>query len=207
MKTKKNLVNQVLMSIVTAATVFGFTACSEDWLESEDYNAVPVKTAAPAKQNGPIGRTVLVYMAGKNNLTSENRNYLNEDLEEIKEGSRRLNDSDCLLVFVRRYLPDNNLETPWLARISNGEVTDSVSVADMGITKSDARACDPEVMKRIGYTWQTQKVWRIFYDDFKMTDEKFHGVSMFIPQDPALGKYARYNEDIKQMAWYNAIEG
>ena len=432
MKTKKNLVNQVLMSIVTAATVFGFTACSEDFLESEDYNAVPVKTAAPVKQNGPIGRTVLVYMAGKNNLTSETRNYLNEDLEEIKEGSRRLNESDCLLVFVRRYLPDNNLETPWLARISNGEVVDSVSVADMGITKSDARACDPEVMKqvmgyayshypatrdyglvlwshstgwmienempstrgygldngnyvngagkwinvptmknilatlphlkfimadcchfmcleslyelrsvadyvigspaeipaegapykevvpamfeaetfytsivdkyhasrngclplsvvkmsemehvaeataqvmqsvkvnlggqyadltgmihyghldnrvqfyaennfffdagdfisrnasetdyqqwkqaldkavilkRIGYTWQTQKVWRIFYDDFKMTDEKFHGVSMFIPQDPALGKYARYNEDIKQMAWYNAIEG
>ena len=152
MKIKKNLVNQVLMSIVTAATVFGFTACSEDFLESEDYNAVPVKTAAPVKQNDPIGRTVLVYMAGKNNLTSETRNYLNEDLEEIKEGSRRLNDSDCLLVFVRRYLPDNNLETPWLARISNGEVTDSVSVADMGITKSDARACDPEVMKQVmGY--------------------------------------------------------
>ena len=36
MKTKKNLVKQVLMSIVTVATVFGFTACSEDTLE-ESY--------------------------------------------------------------------------------------------------------------------------------------------------------------------------
>ncbi len=62
------------------------------------------------------------------------------------------------------------------------------------------------ILKRIGYTWQTQKVWRIFYNDFKMTDEKFHGVSMFIPQDPALGKYARCNEDIKQMEWYKATE-
>ena len=65
---------------------------------------------------------------------------MNEDLEEIKEGSRNLNDGDCLLVFVRRYLKDNNLEAPWLARIRNGQVEDSVSVTDIGITKADARA-------------------------------------------------------------------
>ena len=38
-----------------------------------------------------------------------------------------------------------------------------------------------------------------------MTEEKFHGVSIFIPQDPMEGNYAKYNEDIKQMEWYNVI--
>ena len=63
------------------------------------------------------------------------------------------------------------------------------------------------ILKRIGYTWDTMKVWRNFYDDFEMTEAKFHGVSMFIPQDPDMGKYAKYNEDIKQFEWYKATEG
>ena len=425
----KNLVSLVLMSIVTAATVFGFTSCS-NYMDEEFYSAAPVTKRAPSKSTS-IDRTVLVYMAGKNNLTSDpTRHYLNEDLEEIKEGSLRLGDNDCLLVFVRRYLKDNNLETPWLARIWKGEVIDSVSVVDMGSTKSDARACDPEVMetvmryaysnyeakndyglvlwshgsgwmmedelpstrgygldhgnyiggkgywinvptmrnilskmphlkfimadcchfmcleslyelrsvadyvigspaeipgegapykevvpamfeqdtfyssivekyhaakqgrlplsvvkmsemehvaqatrialqsaeanlggdyadltgmihyghldtramfypwnnfffdagdflsrytaesdyqqwrealdkavvlKRIGYTWDTEKPWRNFYVDFEMTEERFHGVSMFIPQNPSKGNYAKYNEDIKQMEWYECV--
>ena len=428
MKTMKNLVSLVLMSIVTAATVFGFASCS-NYMDEDCYSAAPATRRAPSKST-PIDRTVLVYMAGKNNLTSDTaRNFVNEDLEEIKQGSLRLRDNDCLLVFVRRYLKNNNLETPWLARIWKGEVIDSVSVVDMGITKSDARACDPEVMetvmryaysnyqarndyglvlwshssgwmmedevpctrgygvdngnyvngkgywinvptmknilskmphlkfimadcchfmcleslyelrsvadyvigspaeipgvgapyeevvpamfeqdtfyssivekyhaaqqgclplsvvkmsemehvaqatryalqsaeanlggdyadltgmihyghlgtralfypennfffdagdyllryasesdyqqwkqaldkavvlKRIGYTWDTQKIWRIFYTDFEMMEERFHGVSMFIPQDVEKGKYAKYNEDIKQMEWYQA---
>ena len=61
------------------------------------------------------------------------------------------------------------------------------------------------VLKRIGYTWDTQKTWRIFFTDFQMTEEKFHGVSMFIPQNPSKGNYAKYNEDIKQMEWYKAV--
>ena len=45
-------------------------------------------------------------------------------------------------------------------------------------------------------------MWYKMYTDFTVTVEKYHGVSMFVPQDPALGNYARYNEDIKQTAWY-----
>lgn len=37
MKTKKNLVKQVLMSILTAVTVFGMTACNDDTIESGSY--------------------------------------------------------------------------------------------------------------------------------------------------------------------------
>ena len=45
MTTKKNLVNLVLMSIVTAATSFSFTACSDD-VETLDN--------APAANNGTV---------------------------------------------------------------------------------------------------------------------------------------------------------
>lgn len=60
------------------------------------------------------------------------------------------------------------------------------------------------VMKRIGYSWDTSCRWVYFYTNFEMTEEKFHGVSMFIPQDPMKAKYAKWNEDIKQMEWYQS---
>lgn len=57
---------------------------------------------------------------------------------------------------------------------------------------------------RMATCWETDKVWRFMYTDFTVTEEKFHGVSMFVPQNPELGDYAKYNEDIKQMEWYKA---
>jgi hypothetical protein len=33
----------------------------------------------------------------------------------------------------------------------------------------------------------------------------YHGVSMFVPQDPTAGNYAKYNQDIKKMSWYEAV--
>ena len=146
----KNLAKLMFMSILTAATTVSFTACTsddDDRLTNDDWAADKGTTRQVVQPE----RTVLVYMAGKNNLTKNNDSidYLQADLEEIKEGSMKLSDKDCVLVFVRRYQADNNLETPWLARIWRGEVTDSVSVTDMGITTSDARACDPAVMERV----------------------------------------------------------
>lgn len=38
-----------------------------------------------------------------------------------------------------------------------------------------------------------------------VTEEKMHGVSMFVPQDPSRGNYDQYNKDIKLMVWYNAV--
>ena len=61
------------------------------------------------------------------------------------------------------------------------------------------------IMKRMGIMWDTNHRWGDFYTDFEMTEEKFHGVSIFIQQDPMEGNYAKYNEDIKQMEWYNVI--
>ena len=60
------------------------------------------------------------------------------------------------------------------------------------------------VERHMSTTWTTEKDWIKKYGDFTVTEEKFHGVSMFVPQDPAKGDYAQYNEDIKHMAWYAA---
>jgi len=53
--------------------------------------------------------------------------------------------------------------------------------------------------------WSTDKPWSMKYSDFTVTDQKMHGVSMFVKQNPAKGNYAKWNEDIKKMAWWNAI--
>ena len=50
--------------------------------------------------------------------------------------------------------------------------------------------------------WDTNKSWASHYSAFEMTEEKYHGVSMFVPQAPETGYYARYNKDIKMMGWY-----
>ena len=64
------------------------------------------------------------------------------------------------------------------------------------------------VEKRFAKEWRTCMTWSYTYTDFEMTEEKFHGVSMYIPQDPntEYGKYyAQNNEDIKQLKWYQSV--
>lgn len=114
------------------------TACSSD-----DDAFEPVQPAPKKGESRSVAqaKTVLVYMAGRNSLSG----MVNKDLNEMKLGSKRLDSNDNLLVFVRR---DKTEKMPWLARIKNGVVTDSVSLSDMGITSSDGenRASDPVVM-------------------------------------------------------------
>jgi hypothetical protein len=33
-----------------------------------------------------------------------------------------------------------------------------------------------------------------------------HGVSMFVEQNPAKDSYAKWNQDIRQTAWYAAVD-
>ena len=90
----------------------------------------------------PSERTVIVYMAGENSLSA----YVNTNLKQMKEGSLQLSPSSCLLVYVDK---SKNSELPWLARIRNGQVTDSVSLADMGISQKDEYSSDPQVMENV----------------------------------------------------------
>jgi hypothetical protein len=133
---KKNVFYAVMMMMVVM-----MTACSSD-----DDAFEPVQPAPKDHESRTVAqtKTVLVYMAGRNNLSG----IVNDDLNEMKQGSKHLDRNDNLLVFVRR---DKTEKLPWLARIKNGVVTDSVSLSDMGITSSDGenRASDPVVMEGV----------------------------------------------------------
>jgi hypothetical protein len=50
--------------------------------------------------------------------------------------------------------------------------------------------------------WMVNKSWNTYYTDFEMTEERYHGVSMFVPQNPEKGNYDSYNEDIKKLGWW-----
>ena len=56
--------------------------------------------------------------------------------------------------------------------------------------------------KAIATKWETNKSWVTYYSDFEVTEAKYHGVSMYVPEDPRLGYHKKYNEDIKQLGWY-----
>jgi hypothetical protein len=141
MTAKKNLVKIMLMSIATAACVT-FGACS-----GEDDPVAPAREARPAETPSAIpgagAKTVLIYLAGGNDL----KGVLKQNLKDCKEGSRRLRDNERLIVFARF----RNEGESWVARLKNGEVTDSVSLKDLGICSSDGenRACDPGVMEGV----------------------------------------------------------
>ena len=138
MTTKMYLVKTMLMSILTAGTMMSFTACSsEEDVLMETKGNVSLDTS----QYATAERTVLVYLAGKNNLSES----LQTNLEQMKAGSKRIG-NNTLLAFVRR---DIQGEQPWLARISNGELKDSLSLDDMGISTSNMQACNPELMEQV----------------------------------------------------------
>ena len=138
MTTIKNLVKTMLVSILTVGTMMSFTACSSD---NEVLSEVNDNLQLNASRYAPAERTVLVYLAGKNNLSQS----LQTNLEQMKAGSRLIG-NNTLLVFVRR---DMQGEKPWLARVNNGELTDSVSLDDMGFGNSNMQACNPELMEQV----------------------------------------------------------
>ena len=133
---KKNVFYAVMMMMVVL-----MTACSSS---DDDFEAVQPTPKKSESRTMVQAKTVLVYMAGRNDLAA----VVNDDLNEMKQGSMSLGNDDNLLVFVRR---DKSESLPWLARIKNGVVTDSVSLSDMGITSSDGenRASDPVVMEGV----------------------------------------------------------
>ena len=138
MTTMKNLVKTMLVSILTVGTIVSFTACSSD---DEVMMEVNDNLQQNASRHAAAERTVLVYLAGKNNLSES----LQTNLKQMKAGSKRIG-NNTLLVFVRR---DRQGEKPWLARVSNGELTDSVSLDDMGISTGNMQACNPELMEHV----------------------------------------------------------
>ena len=127
---------------ILSAVMFGVmvitTACS-----NEDDSLMTGMEKSESREACAPTTTVLVYMAGRNDLSGA----LMDDLSEIKRGSKNLRQNDNLIVFVR----NNHEQQPWVARIKDGLVTDSVSLSDLGIRSSDGenRASDPAVMEGV----------------------------------------------------------
>lgn len=87
-------------------------------------------------------RTVLIYMSAENTLSYDSE----ADLAEISVGSQNLSEYDNLLVYYDRA---NKSELPWLARIVNGQLTDSVSIVDMQISDKDEYASNPHIFEKV----------------------------------------------------------
>lgn len=96
------------------------SACSTD---IEDNPLVPTKSE----------RTVLIYMAAENNLSS----IADKDLAEIKTGSKSLKDNQNVIVYVDKYQ-----KNPYMARVKDGVIVDSVDM-------KESNSADPAVMEDI----------------------------------------------------------
>lgn len=74
------------------------SACSSD---IKDNPLVPTESEC----------SVLIYMAGENNLSS----FADEDLAEIKQSSKSLKDNQNIIVYV-----DKSYNNPYMARVKGG---------------------------------------------------------------------------------------
>ncbi len=119
------MIKRLLLFLWAAAAL---TACSSD----DD---------APEAVTPQASRTVIIYMAAENNLSVHAYN----NLLAIKKGSASVTDGN-LLVYVDRSMPG---ELPWLGRIVNGRVTDSLSLAVMGISQKDEYTSDPHIFEDV----------------------------------------------------------
>lgn len=64
------------------------------------------------------------------------------------------------------------------------------------------KALDSAVIyKTMTTTWMTNAPWGTYYSDFEVTEERYGGISMFVPSWSYQGST---NSTIQQMAWYNA---
>ena len=72
---------------------------------------------------GQAERTVMIYMAGENNLTNaQGYRFLQSDFKELIEGSRQLTDKQRLLVFVDSLNNVSSTGTPFIVELHGGEV-------------------------------------------------------------------------------------
>ena len=121
MMKRQSFVSYLVLLLVP----FLFGAC-----EAEENPVAPVEYAE---------RTVLVYIAAENNLTEFNGiRFADNDLEEMKEGSRQLHDRQNLIVYVDE--ADGN--PPYIARVKDGELVDSFAL-------KESLTADPAILEKM----------------------------------------------------------
>lgn len=115
--------------LILFSALLVLAACSKDDEEDFDINKPFVPTT--------LKRTVLVYISGENDLSS----YISDQLAAMKAGSYNLG-NNALVAYIDG--TEQNPRIPYLARIVDGQMKDSVS-----LYKEDPLSSDPEVMKHI----------------------------------------------------------
>ena len=115
-----------LYKILISLLVICFAACGSD----DAPNPTPPGPEPPV---GSDERTVLIYMAAENNLNQ----FSIEDLNEMKKGSKALNDNQNLIVYVDQ----KGSGKPYYARIKDGEYIDSVGL-------EETSSSDPAILEK-----------------------------------------------------------
>lgn len=87
-------------------------------------------------------RTVLIYMAGENNLNNakSNLDFIKPDLEQMREGTKTMAANNHLLVYVDGA---DSKQKPYLLELANGLTVDSVAMEE------DTRTSDPETLLNV----------------------------------------------------------
>ena len=93
---------------------------------------------------GDTTRTVMVYMAGENNLTATSgTRFLRNDLNEIIAGSKYLGKDQRLLIFVDSLNTTKNSGTPVILEARDGKTT------VLHRYDTDFYSCDPAKFKDV----------------------------------------------------------
>ena len=143
----------------------------------------------PTPEPPVYGQTVLVYMAAENNLYS----FAKSDLEEMKEGSKKLTENNKLIVYVDEA---NSDRTPFLARVKNGELIDTVYMAE-------TLTADPEVLETVLRTtkekypsksyglllWGHASGWLISNDSVEYHQSRAYGGDNGYNTSTSMGRY------------------
>ncbi len=103
------------------------------------------------KQEAKAERTVLVYMAGENNLTVTNygEHFLRSDLAELVESSKQLTANQRLFVFIDSLNDKDKTGTPIIVELKGGK-TNVVKKYE-----SEFYSCDPTCFRQIVQYVQT----------------------------------------------------
>lgn len=117
--------------LLTFIAILSFTACSKDSTDEEEKKP-PVDTLAQYKTQGQhLRRSIIAYMCGDNNNIGT---YLKEDVKEMIEGSKQLQE-DCRLIL----LSDFDNQPPRISEIRQGrEVVMREYEKDFYVTSPDS---------------------------------------------------------------------
>ena len=111
-----------------------FSACDKN----EDPSPTPTPEPTQAE------RTVLIYLSGENNLTQDSQypgeSYMDFDMEEILEGSYKLNNNQHLICFIDSAGKDNK---PYFIEVANGKAKEVYRY------ESDFYASDPAKFREV----------------------------------------------------------